>query len=258
MPRGDSAQTVKATLGLRQLLFDGEIRPGERLVELALVERLGVSRTPLRLALSMLEHEGLVRSLPGGGFSVREFTLSEVDDAIELRGTLEGIAARFAAERLQSSLELADLQETAARLDETVHDTSPDAMLAYVELNEEFHAELVVLAKSELVARAIGQVMALPFASPAALLSSLAELPGWRESLVVAQHQHRSLLEAIAARQGTRAEQVAREHARLSRSNLDLALERHEILHRLPGAPLLKVGNPVGNGPRLVDTPPSA
>jgi GntR family transcriptional regulator of vanillate catabolism len=73
---------VKATLGLRQLLFDGEIRPGERLVELSLVERLGVSRTPLRLALSMLEHEGLVRSLPGGGFSVREFTLSEVEDAI--------------------------------------------------------------------------------------------------------------------------------------------------------------------------------
>jgi GntR family transcriptional regulator of vanillate catabolism len=169
VPRGDSAQTVKATLGLRQHLFDGEIRPGERLVELSLVERLGVSRTPLRLALSMLEHEGLVRSLPGGGFSVREFTLSEVDDAIELRGTLEGIAARFAAERLQSPLELADLQETAARLDETVHDTSPDSMLAYVELNEEFHAELVVLAKSELVARAIGQVMALPFASPAAL-----------------------------------------------------------------------------------------
>jgi GntR family transcriptional regulator of vanillate catabolism len=52
VPRGDSAQTVKATLGLRQLLFDGHIRPGERLVELALVERLGVSRTPLRLALA--------------------------------------------------------------------------------------------------------------------------------------------------------------------------------------------------------------
>jgi GntR family transcriptional regulator of vanillate catabolism len=249
VPRGDSAQTVKATLGLRQLLFDGEVRPGERLVELTLVERLGVSRTPLRLALSMLEHEGLVRSLPGGGFSVREFTLREIDDAIELRGTLEGTAARFAAERLQSPAELADLQETVARLDETIHDVSPDAMLAFAELNEELHAELVVLAKSELVARAIGQVMALPFASPAALLSSLAELPGWRESLVVAQHQHHSLLEAIAARQGTRAEQVAREHARLSRQNLDQVLERREILHRLPGAPLLNVGEPAGNGP---------
>jgi GntR family transcriptional regulator, vanillate catabolism transcriptional regulator len=250
VPRGDSAQTVKATLGLRQLLFDGEIRPGERLVELSLVERLGVSRTPLRLALSLLEHEGLVRSLPGGGFSVREFTLGEIDDAIELRGTLEGVAARFAAERLESPDELADLRETTARLDEAIHDESSDLMLAYVELNEEFHAELVVLAKSELVTREIGQVMALPFASPTALLSSLVELPGWRESLVVAQHQHRSLVEAIASRHGTRAEQVAREHARLSRHNLDLMLERHEILHRLPGAPLLNMGDQAGNGPR--------
>ncbi len=246
MPRGDSAQTVRATLGLRQLLFDGEIRPGERLVELSLVERLGVSRTPLRLALTMLEHEGLVRSLPGGGFSVREFTLGEIDDAIELRGVLEGTAARFAAERLESSAELDGLEKIAALLDDTVQDKSPDAMLAYVELNATFHSELVVLAKSELVARAIAQVMALPFASPAALLSSLPELPEWRESLVVAQHQHRSLLEAIAAHQGTRAEQVAREHARLSRRNLDLMLQQHEILHRLPGAQLLNVAGAGG------------
>lgn len=246
MPRGDSAQTVKATLGLRQLLFEGEIRPGERLVELALVERLGVSRTPLRLALTRLEHEGLVTSLPGGGFTVREFTLAEIDDAIELRGVLEGTAARFAAERLASAGELAELQEIVARLDETVGDDSPEAMLAYVELNEAYHAELVALAKSALVARAISQATALPFASPSALLASLAELPDWRESLVVAQHQHRSLLEAIRAGHGTRAEQVAREHARLSRHNLDLVLERREILDRLPGAPLLNVAGPDG------------
>jgi GntR family transcriptional regulator of vanillate catabolism len=242
VPRGDSAQTVKATLGLRQLLFDGEIRPGERLVELTLVERLGVSRTPLRLALTVLEHEGLVTSLPGGGFSVREFTLGEIDDAIELRGVLEGTAARFAAERLGSPAELEALRDTTARLDEAIRDDSPDVILAYVELNEAYHAELVVLAKSEMAARAIAHAQALPFASPSALLASLAELTDWRESLVVAQHQHRSLLEAIEARHGTRAEQVAREHARLSRRNLALALERREILDRLPGAPLLNFG----------------
>src|SRR3954471_11585504 len=109
MPRGDSAQTVRATLVLRQLLFDGEIAPGRRLVELTLVERIGVSRTPLRLALTMLEHEGLVESLSGGGFAVREFTLEEIHDAIELRGTLEGTAARFAAERLESPDELDEM-----------------------------------------------------------------------------------------------------------------------------------------------------
>src|SRR4051794_18075724 len=110
MPRGDSSQTVKATLGLRQLLFDGEIRPGERLVELTLVERLGVSRTPLRLALMTLEHEGLIATLPGGGFAVRGFTRDDVNDAIELRGVLEGTAARFAAERPTSTRDLGPIR----------------------------------------------------------------------------------------------------------------------------------------------------
>ena len=73
--------------------------------ELPLVARLGVSRTPLRLALVELEHEGLLRPLDGGGYVVREFTEADVRDAVELRGVLEGTAARFAAERGASAAE---------------------------------------------------------------------------------------------------------------------------------------------------------
>ena len=62
------------------------------------MERLGVC-TPVRLALATLEHEGLVEVRDGGGYSVREFTRRDIDDAIELRGVLEGTAARLAAER---------------------------------------------------------------------------------------------------------------------------------------------------------------
>jgi GntR family transcriptional regulator of vanillate catabolism len=240
VPRGDSAQTVKATLGLRQLLFDGEIRPGERLLELALVDRLGVSRTPLRLALMTLEHEGLVKSLAGGGFAVRAFTRAEIDDAIELRGVLEGTAARFAAERLEADAELDEIRSITSSLDDTVHDASPEAVVAYVERNEAFHAQLVVLAKSEILAHELAGVAALPFASPAALLQSHVRL-SQREILLVAQHQHHAIVEAIAARHGARAEEVAREHARISRRSLDLALEREDVLDAIPGAQLLNV-----------------
>ena len=69
-------QMTRALLSLREQILSGEFRPGERMSELRLVERIGVSRTPLRLALSSLEHEGLLRALPGGGYAVREFTLS--------------------------------------------------------------------------------------------------------------------------------------------------------------------------------------
>jgi GntR family transcriptional regulator, vanillate catabolism transcriptional regulator len=241
VPRGDNAQTVRATLGLRQLLFEGEMAPGERLVELALVERLGVSRTPLRLALTTLEHEGLVESLPGGGFAVRKFSRIDVDDAIELRGVLEGTAARFAAERLEAKSDVRELDELVAHLDEIVHDASPEAVLTYVELNDAFHAELIRLAKSEIISREVARVKAFPFASPAALLASHAQL-SQREILLVAQHQHHALAEAIQDRHGARAEEIAREHARISKRSLDLALARREILDGLPGASLLNVG----------------
>src|ERR1700733_4559939 len=97
---------TRAVLRLRELILSGEFEAGERMSELPLVERLGVSRTPVRLALAELEHEGLLARLPGGGYAVREFTLREIEEAVELRGVLEGTAARFAAERGATRREL--------------------------------------------------------------------------------------------------------------------------------------------------------
>src|SRR5437764_81439 len=131
MARGNNAgsQTTKATLGLRELVVSGTIAPGERLPEVELAERLGVSRTPLRIALMTLAHEGLLEALSGGGFVVRAFSRADVDDAIELRGVLEGTAARFAAERLESLDVLAPLEEAATALEEVARNISQEEEL---------------------------------------------------------------------------------------------------------------------------------
>ena len=241
MPRGDAASslTTKATLGLRELIFGGELAPEQRVPEIGLAEQLGVSRTPLRLALATLAHEGLLRALPGGGFVVCSFSLSDVADAIELRGVLEGTAARFAAERLVGEPELADLVAVTEQLD-AVLDTRSPVLERFVELNDEYHRALVDLAKSDAITRAIANVVALPFASPGALLASQAALTREQEILVVAQHQHRAMIEAVRAGHGARAEEIAREHARLAMLNLELVLASEPALDRLPGAPLLR------------------
>src|ERR1044071_1823755 len=96
-----ASQTARAFVRIREMLLRGEVARGERLSELPLVARLGVSRTPIRLALDRLANEGLLEIVPTGGFVVRAFTLTDVYDAIEMRGVLEGAAARLAAERLQ-------------------------------------------------------------------------------------------------------------------------------------------------------------
>ena len=235
-----ASQTTKAKLGIRELVLEGELAPGERVPEIALAERLGISRTPLRIGLESLAHEGLLQPLRGGGFVVRSFTREDIVDAIELRGVLEGTAARFAAERLESPTELAPLQDAASELDDVVHDLSPATIGRYAELNDAYHAALVKLARSATLSRAIAQTVVLPFASPGSLLSSQAVLPGFREILIVAQHQHRVLIDAIGAGHGARAEATGREHARLAQRSLDLVLENRDALARLEGASLLQ------------------
>jgi GntR family transcriptional regulator, vanillate catabolism transcriptional regulator len=243
VPRGDHAnsQTMKATLGLRELLLSGAFEPRERVPELRLVEELGVSRTPLRIALMTLEHEGFLETLPGGGFVVREFTRRDIDDAIELRGVLEGTAARLAAERLESEDELEPLLERCRELDAVVRAPSMESFMEYLRLNEEFHQDFRGLAKSDQLGRALEHVLALPFGPPSALLMVHAALPQSWEILLVAQHQHHALVDAIHRREGARADAIAREHARLARRNLDIALENQHLLERIPGATLLRL-----------------
>jgi GntR family transcriptional regulator of vanillate catabolism len=236
-----TSQTMRALLRLRELLLSGEFAPGARMSELPLVDRLGVSRTPLRLALAALEHEGFLRVLPGGGYVVREFTRADIDDAIELRGVLEGTAARFAAERGVSRRELKAMAEIVDQTDEVVHEADYASFEIYVELNERFHALIYEAARSPLLTRALEQIIALPFAGPSAFVLAEAELPESREVLVVAQSHHRGLIDAIERREGGRAEALGREHARLARHNLDIVLRHREVLERLPGASLLSL-----------------
>src|ERR1700761_4985756 len=146
------------------MIFNGDFTSGERMSELPLVALLGVSRTPLRLALAELEHEGLLRGLPAGGYVVREFTQSDVRDAIELRGVLEGTAARFAAERGVPTRDINTLQTLNSAIRELVHLSDLTALERYMHLNEAFHERLLAMARSPLLERSMATVVSLPFA----------------------------------------------------------------------------------------------
>lgn len=77
---------------LRQAILKGELKPGERLMEIALAERLGVSRTPIREALRKLELEGLVVMIPRRGAQVANITEKDLNDVLEVRLALESLA----------------------------------------------------------------------------------------------------------------------------------------------------------------------
>ena len=246
-PLDVASQTARALFSLRESLLRGEFAPGERMAELPLVARLGVSRTPIRLALEQLAHMGLLDVSANGGFTVRGYTASEALDAIEIRGVLEGTAARFAAERLvgrRGSGAAAPSREEMARLERL----TLDSFATYMELNEAFHSAIIDLAKSAMLKRAYQHAVSLPFASPSAMVFPTSGLAYADDALAIAKEHHRSIVEAIAKRQGTRAENLAREHAFIGRRVLVMALSDSEALSKIPGASLIDSSAHMGAG----------
>jgi GntR family transcriptional regulator, vanillate catabolism transcriptional regulator len=235
------SQTVRAQLALRDMILSGRLRPGERISELQAVEITGVSRTPVRLALVRLEDEGLLQAIPSGGFMVKAFSERDILDSIELRGTLEGLAARFAAERGASARNLEPLKQCLADLDQLVRQdpVTVEAFSSYVTMNARFHALLTELSGSAPVIRQIDRVYAMPFASPSGFVMAQSALPEAHQILQIGQDHHRIVVDAIENREGTRAEAVMREHSRLAARNLRLVLRNRTHLDLLPALALL-------------------
>ena len=85
---------------LRQAILKGELKPGERLMEIQLAEKLGVSRTPIREAIRMLEQEGLAVTMPRKGAEVAKMTLKDMEDVLEIREALDELAVKIACDKI--------------------------------------------------------------------------------------------------------------------------------------------------------------
>lgn len=207
-----------------------------------MVARLGVSRTPIRLALDRLAHEGLLEVSPSGGFVVRSFTLSDIWDAIEMRGVLEGTAARLAAERLAGEHELDAIRQSMSEMNAYLGPVSSvDSFSRYLDLNDAFHGAVIRLAKSPMLVRSLDQVLALPFAQPSSVVFARTKMPATEQMFAIGQEHHRVILDAIERRQGARAEATAREHSGLSRRILEYVMADREIMSHVPGASLIRM-----------------
>lgn len=239
----DASQTDRAVLGIRDLVLRGEFKGGERLSEVELAARLSVSRTPIRAALQRLAEEGLLESMQPSGYLVRSFSEADIFDAIEVRGTIEGLAARMAAERGVSRVILDEMKQCLAQIDQILsQEMRQDERLLseYATRNARFHALMLDAAGSAIVRGALSRVTSLPFSSPSAFVLAQAKISVSVDIFKIAQMQHYDIVEAIEARSGSRAEFLAREHARVARKNLELALADTDALGQVVGAPLIR------------------
>ena len=169
-----ASQIERVTMELRRRILAGELQAGERIREVQFSGELGVSRTPLRLALGDLEKEGLLERLPTRGFRVRQVTLDDVAMAIDVRGTLEGMAARLLAEHgvtrevlevLQGCVDEGRLLVEQALLDQD----APVDTARWAAMNARFHRALVEGAANPALASALEHIAKTPMAGPGAL-----------------------------------------------------------------------------------------
>lgn len=232
----------RALAELRRRILRGELPGGMRLLEVHIADQLEVSRTPVREAMSRLVEEGLLERLANGGFSVRSFTAADVVDAIEMRGVVEGTAARLAAERGVPEERMRPFRDIINQLDGCFQPAGRGEVdfERYAELNAALHQALATLSGSRMIAREVERATRLPFASPSAFIPNRAAVEAFEHSLHLAQEQHRRIGEAIANREGARAEALVREHARIARGNLEYILAQDpSLMSQVPALSLI-------------------
>ncbi|HDS1680223.1 TPA: GntR family transcriptional regulator [Pseudomonas putida] len=202
-------------VALRKMIASGELAGGERLMEVPTAQRFGVSRMPVRMAFRTLEQEGLLVRHGGKGFQVRALSVEDIAGAVEVRGVLEGLAARQCAERGLTPEALTTLQQCLDQGDvlfDKGYITEQD-LETFHDLNLRFHQVIVEGSGNPAIAEALARNDHRPFASVSALAFDRDDMAREYRRFNFAHMQHHSLLDALRSRQGARAEGIMREHA---------------------------------------------
>ena len=220
-----SEQLSRALLRIREMILRGELAPGQRVAEARIAETLGVSRTPVRQALPLLAQEGLLTEHETRGFVVRAFTASDIVDAIDMRGVLEGLAARRVAERGPSR---AILRALRACLDDgdaifRRRTLTEDDEAIYAEMNARFHDLILLAANSAILSESLERNGRIPFAGANALAFDRSHLDFMYDALFYAHRQHHAIVEALETGESGRAEALMREHANAVKQSLNVA-----------------------------------
>ncbi|HXA76735.1 MAG TPA: GntR family transcriptional regulator [Candidatus Acidoferrales bacterium] len=220
-----AGKNSRVIVRIREMILHGELVPGERVREVELASKLGVSRTPVRESLPILAQEGVLTQLDTRGFVVRAFTPQEIMDAIDVRGVLEGLAARMLAEQGPPRRLIQSLHECLREGDQIFakrHLVESDEA-RYGEMNKLFHDLIVQGAGSKVIAEAIERNGRIPFAAAHAIAFDKVDLPGMYDSLRTSHRQHHAIVQALENGEGSRVAALMFEHAYGTKASINMS-----------------------------------
>ena len=194
---------------LQNDILNGFYEPGEGLIETKLSEELGVSRTPIREALRQLELEGLVQSIPNKGVIVKGVSSQDIQDIYTIRMLIEGLAARWAAEKIteQELVELKDIVD----LEEFY--TVKNDYSHLLQSDTKFHDIIFKASKSKPLMHTLSTFH--HYVQKARIMS----MSSSGRALKVLE-EHKAILQAIIERDAQKAERLTTEHVSNASSNL--------------------------------------
>ncbi|WP_213974330.1 GntR family transcriptional regulator [Tepidanaerobacter acetatoxydans] len=216
----DTGYSLRARIynSLKKSILDGTYKHGESLIEMKLAKELGVSRTPIREALRQLELEGLVSSIPNKGVIVEGVTLQDIDDIYTIRKTIEGLAARWAAEKISD----AQLKKLKDILDLMEFYTKKGNTEKLSELDSKFHDIIFQASNSRPLESVLTNFH--QFIQRARLISVKAE-----GRAIHSLKEHRDIYDALAAHDADTAEKAMTNHVGNARVNLIPFFEQEEL-----------------------------
>jgi DNA-binding GntR family transcriptional regulator len=203
LPDSEPSAAQRAYVEIVGRLATGELPPGSWLRERQLAESIGMSRTPVREALSKLSSEGLVRLERNRGAQVTAWSRHQIIEIYQLRAIIEGYVARVAAQKIDEAA-LARLETNLAEYEQVITDQDLSRAAA---LNNEFHALILDSTHNESLVYLLTGVFGLPLVRRTFLRFTDRDL---RRS---AEH-HRELIEAFRSRDGETAETIMKVHIR--------------------------------------------
>ena len=194
---------------LQNDILNGKYQPGDSLIETRLSEELGVSRTPIREAIRQLELEELVQSIPNKGAIVTGISAQDIEDIYTLRMMIEGLAARWAAEKISQD----ELEELKEALDLEEFYTQKKDSDHLIKFDTRFHEVIFRASKSKPLMHTLStfhhyvqRARNVSFESPDRAQKALEE--------------HKAIFNALNERDADKAEKLMTEHVRNARMNL--------------------------------------
>lgn len=204
---------------LRGAIVEGKLKPGQRLMEVQLAEQLGVSRTPVREAIRKLELEGLVVMLPRKGAYVANMSLKDLMDVLEIRASLEGLAASLAAERITDE-DIKKLESIVEEFNYSINESDVEALLRQ---DVEFHECIFKSTNNKKLHQLINSLWEQVYRFRVTYISDY-------DSTVNIVEEHKMILDAIKRRDSKLAKQYAMQHIQTAENfMIETAINNKEL-----------------------------